>query len=163
MTVLSADGLPLLNPIAEIALRASGDSAGVAAVAADEVAGFGAMRELVFELAVTAVSLTGAGATLTLTAWVQRRTPSGQWDDLLALKTAALISGASPAYHVADHRSMAPAAPTPAAVQDAGGSPPFASRGGWVSDALRVKSQVAVANAPTAQSVTWSLVARGRP
>lgn len=163
MSVQSADGATLLNPLAQITLRASADSTGTVAVAADAVAGFGALREFTFELSVTAVSITGGG-TITLTVWVQRKTPSGQWDDLLALKTAALATAAAAVYHVGEHRAGVAAAPTPAAVQDAGGTPPFASRGGWTSDDLRVKSKVDVASGTVSDvAVTWSLVARGRP
>lgn len=159
-TPLTADGAPVPNPLVSLTLRGPDESTGVAPVAADEVTGFGGLREIAFELAVTAVSLSGGTATLTV--WVQRKTPTGQWDDLLALKTASLASGAAAAYVVGDHRSVTAAQLAPAAVQDGGGAPPFASRSGWVSDALRVKSLITVSGGQTSQSMTWAVYARGR-
>lgn len=161
MSVKSADGVTILNPLTDLTLRASAASTGVVAVAEDEVVGFGGFRAIVFELAVTAVSLTG-GTNAQLRVWVQRKTPSGQWDDLLALQTATMVNGVAPLYHVAEYPGPVTAGPTPALVQDAGGSPPFAPRGAWLSDALRAKSIVVVTGGPTAQSVTWALYARGR-
>lgn len=160
MSVLSADGITILNPLADLTLRASDETTSIVAVEAAAVVGFGGFREIVFELAVTAVSVTGAGATAQLLAWVQRKTPSGQWDDLLMIASAALLHAAVAAYYVGEHRTSVQAAPTPAAIQDAVGSAAFASRGGWISDSLRVKSKLVTTG--TVPAMTWALYARGR-
>lgn len=163
MSATSTDGLVILNPLTDLTLRASAESTAITAVAAVEVSGFGGFSKILFELAVTAVSLTGGSApTAQLRVWVQRKTPQGQWDDLLALQTATMLSAAAALYHVAEYPGPVAAGPTPALVQDAGGAPPFAPRGGWISDALRAKAIIIVTGAPTAQSVTWALYARGR-
>lgn len=163
-SVRSADGITIWNTLADFTLRASAAFVDTSAVASTAVSGFGGVRVAMFELSVTAVSLTGgSGPTVVLKVWVQRKTPAGQWDDMLAFQTAALSSGASALYHVAEHVVGVAAGSTPALIQDAGGAPPFASRSGWISDDLRVKAVLVTSGSPTAQSVTWSLTARGRP
>lgn len=163
--VQSDDGLTHLNPLTTITLKPSGATEATAVTPEAEVTGFGAFREVAFELRLSALSFVGGSSpTLLLEVWVQRKLPSGEWDDLLALDTGAMAAAqAVPVVHVGEYSALAASAPgIPAAIQDGGGSPPFAQRGSWISDALRVKHKITTANSPTQFSATWSLIARGR-
>jgi hypothetical protein len=166
--ITTKDGATIRNGwTGDIIMRASGETTALTVATTEEKTGFGGLKELVFELQVTAVDFTGGTTpSVILRVWIQRKTPSGAWDDLLSFATAAMSEfsdAPSAVRHVAEHRSAAPALPTPAAVQDGAGNPPYASRGGWHSDELRTKSQlVSEGGSPTARAVTWSLVARGR-
>ena len=152
----SDGGLTLLNPFVSKTLKASDGETNTAAAAETEVAGFGALKEIIFELEITSVSITSG--TVNLTVWVQRKTPSGQWDDMLALKALAMSNANAAVRHVAEFNSALGSAATPAAIQDAGGTAPFAQRSTWLSDELRVKHQLSAAS-----TVTWTLKAKGRP
>lgn len=164
MSKTSDGGLVLNDPYSSFTLKASGATTNTTASAEDAVTGFGAMKEILFELRLTAVSITG-GATCKLEAWLQRRCPDGEnWDDLIAFQIASLTDGASEAIRIGEYNASLGSAAAPAARQDAGGSPPFAQRGTQISDALRVQHKITdTSGTSTARSFTWSLTAKGRP
>ena len=169
----SAGGLPpIIDPTVEYQLADLLQRINTSLAAETPVEGFAGFGSIAFSLAITSLSFTGGTSpTATLKAWVQRETADDQWDDLLAFASAALpLSGAgspnaAPVYLQGDFlRSLGPAL-APGAVQDCGGSPPFAQRSGWLSDRLRVKHQLVLGGgpAPSASALNWSLIARGRP
>lgn len=166
MSKQTADGQTVYNGWADYTLRASAATTGTALVNEDGVAGFGGMHELLVEVEVTAVSLTGGTApTAKLQVWIQRKLPDDTvFDDLLAFETVPLGHGAAALQHVADWRAAAaPVAPRP--IQAAGGVPPFVAAGAIsLPDVLRVAAKLVMGGSvlPTAQSVTWSVKARAR-
>lgn len=163
MSVTSEGGLTFSDPYTSFTLKASDGETNTSNVAETEVTGFGAMREILFELDLTSVSVTG-GATVRLRAWVQRKLPSGNWDDLVSFAITGLTDGAAATRHIAEYSANLGSAPTPAAIQDAGGTPPFAQRGTLTSDAMRIKHIIAdTSGTSTARTLTWSLKAKGRP
>lgn len=159
----SGDGVFRFDAFATATLRASSASTVTTRVNEAAVAGFGGLDELEVFVDITAVSFTGGAApTAQLKVWLQR-TPDGgtTWDDALALQSAALAAGATEKdLGYASARVGTPVAP--AAVQDGGGAGAFAQRWGAWSDKLRVAHQITVTGGPTTQSVTFSIVARGR-
>lgn len=160
----SDGGVVTRDPYASYTLKASDGETNTSAVAEDAATGFGAMKEIIFELALTSISVTG-GATVKLEVWVQRLLADGEtWDDLLCFQIAGLTDAAAAVRHVAEYNSALGSAPTPAAVQDAGGSPPFSQRGTQISDSLRAKHRIQdTSGTSTARELTWALIAKGRP
>ncbi len=147
-----------------VTLRASAPETSASPQNGTAVGGFGAWRELEVFVDITAVSFTGGTSpTAQLDVWLQR-TPDGgtTWDDVIALQSSALAAAATEKLlGFVNTRIGTPAAP--AAVQAAGGSPPFAQRVGTISEEMRVAWDLTMTGSPTTQSVTFSVVARGRP
>lgn len=160
----SADGIFTYNEYVTQTLRASAAETTTTLQTGTAVTGFGGWRECEIFVQITAVSFTGGvSPTAALTVWLQM-TPDGgtTWEDVLATKSAALAA-AGTEKDLGWVNLWSPGTPSvPAIIQTAGGTPPFAQRHRALSDSLRISWQLTVTGAPTAQSVTFSVQARGR-
>ena len=159
----SSDGTFTYNREATYTLRASADETTTTIQTGSAVLGFGGQCHFAVFVDITDVQFTGGTVpTAQVEVWLQRTIDGGTtWDDVLALQSTAL--SASGAEQDAAFGTCSVIGGTPAAIQDAGGSPPFAQRSGYFSDQLRVKWQLIVTGAPSTQTVTFSVTAQARP
>lgn len=161
----SRDGLVFADPSVSFTLRAQASASSAALVKETAVAGFGAMRQLTVLVDVVSVSLTGGTSpTAKLQAWIQRTPDNGTtWDDLLAVETDAFANAAAAKQFVGEYSARHGSVGAAAAVQDAGGTPPIAQRGAWLSDKLRTQWKLVLTGSPATVAVTFSVKVEGRP